>query len=271
MIVEVTEAIVADAIANAPGTAEGMHRYYELAKRQAWEVRQLSWGQVAPVPEGHGSTIQRDRRHAMWRSVVTQQLQADTIAVQFSTQLLRDAPDFEAKLYYTTMSNDEARHLEAWLLLSKEIGGVCEPDPFLDKLGKLTMSLATLEEQVWLFQVGFEGLVIPRFKQIAAAAPNTVLGEICRKLQVDDGIHHGSGVCYEEILLEHAPKKIKQTIEKVTREMWPIYIEHLTWRPRERAWASGILRRYDEQLIAHQQQSIVNLGHRFGLDIDLNY
>jgi hypothetical protein len=265
----ITEAAVASAIATMPGTAEGMHRYYDLAKRQAWDIRQLSWGAIAPVPEGHGSAVQRGRRHAMWRSVVTQQLQADMIAVQFSTQLLRDAPDYEAKLYYSTMTQDEARHMEAWLKLSQEVGGVCEPDPFLEQLGELTMGLASLEEQIWLFQVGFEGLVIPRFRQIAAAAPNTVLGEICRKLQIDDGIHHGSGVCYEQILLANAPTKTKRAIERVTSMMWPLYIEHLMWRPRERAWASAVLRARDAQIVAQQREEIITLGARFGMELTL--
>src|ERR1700676_2657448 len=54
-----------------------MQRFYVLAKRQAWKVEQLSWGQLPPVPEGKGSGEKRARRVAIWRSVVTQQLQAD--------------------------------------------------------------------------------------------------------------------------------------------------------------------------------------------------
>jgi hypothetical protein len=266
----VSEEMVAEALARTPVTAGDLIRYYNLAKRQAWEIHDLSWGEIAPVPEGHGGALQRERRHTIWRSVVTQQLQADMIAVQFSTQLLRDSPDYEAKLYYSTMAQDEARHMESWLRLSREVGGVCEPDPFLEKLGKLTMNLASLEEQIWLFQVAFEGLVIPRFRQIAAATPGTILAEICRKLQIDDGIHHGSGVCYEHILLAHAPAKTKRSIERVSREMWPLYVEHIMWRPRERAWASGMLRARDEQLLSKQREDIIALGKRFGIAVDLN-
>ncbi|MBF6589834.1 MAG: ferritin-like domain-containing protein [Ktedonobacterales bacterium] len=277
MTTEVTETTMTAALATevtetaltAMGSAEGMQRYYELAKRQAWDVRGLSWGEIAPVPEGHGPAAKRARRHSMWRSVVTQQLQADMIAVQCSVQLLRDAPDYEAKLYYTTMTQDEARHLEAWLRLSNAIGGTCEPDPHLEKLGNLTMQVETLEETIWLFQVAFEGLVIPRFRQIAAAAPDTILAEICKKLQVDDGIHHGSGVCYERMLLRNASSKTKRSIEKVCRLMWPLYAEHLSWRPRERAWASSMLRAHDAKMIAQQREEIMAMGAQFGMDLDL--
>jgi len=266
----VTETIVADATAHS-NSSEGMHRFYELAKRQAWDVRTLSWGESAPVPEGSGPAAKRARRHSMWRSVVTQQLQADMIAVQCSTQLLRDASDYEAKLYYTTMTQDEARHLEAWLRLSNDIGGVCEPDPHLEKLGNLTMNAETIEEQVFLFQCAFEGLVIPRFRQIASAAPGTILAEICRKLQIDDGIHHGSGVCYERMLLDRTTRKTKHAIEKIVRMMWPLYVEHLTWRPRERAWASSILRSRDAQMVEQQKEDVVALGASLGMDLDLAY
>jgi hypothetical protein len=266
--IEVTESAIATTTATA-NSADGMHRFYELAKRQAWDVRQLSWGEIAPVPEGHGTAAKKARRHSMWRSVVTQQLQADMIAVQCSVQLLRDAPDYAAKLYYTTMTQDEARHLEAWLRLSHEIGGVCEPDPHLEKLGELTMNAETLEACVWLFQCAFEGLVIPRFRQIANAAPGTILAEICRKLQIDDGIHHGSGVCYERMLLERTTSKTKRDIASISKEMWPLYRAHLMWRPRERAWASSIMQARDAEMVAQQAQDVSAMAAQFGIELSL--
>jgi hypothetical protein len=254
----------------AHAAAEGMNRYYHLAKRQAWKIEDLSWGAIAPVPEGIGSAEKRARRHTMWRSVVTQQLQADMIAAQCSVQLLTAAPDTEARLYYTTMTQDEARHLESWMRLSEAVGGTCEPDPYLEKLGILTMNVDTLEEKIWLFQVAFEGLVIPRFRQIAKAAPNTILAEICNRLTVDDGIHHGSGVCYERLLLERATPKTKRAIERVSKEMWPLFVQHLMWRPRERAWASASLRSRDIELVKAQRNEVIKMGHDFDMEVDLS-
>src|SRR3954453_7607599 len=96
---------------------QGVHRYYELAKRAEWQVRDLPWGDLPPVPEYTGSPQKLARRQDLWRSVVTQQLQADELAVEMATQLFAIAPDHEAKLYYTTMVQDESRHTEAWLKL----------------------------------------------------------------------------------------------------------------------------------------------------------
>ena len=104
----------------------GVLRFYELAKRAEWQVRELPWGALPPIPEGKGSPQRRARRRDMWRSVLTQQLQADMLACEMSSQLLNVAPDPEAKLYYSTMVQDESRHTEAWLKLIEEAGGTDE-------------------------------------------------------------------------------------------------------------------------------------------------
>src|SRR5436305_13202109 len=116
----------------------GVLRFYELAKRQEWQVRDLPWGELPPIPEGRGSPQSQARRRDMWRSVLTQQLQADMLACDMASQLLNLAPDVEAKLYYSTMVQDESRHTEAWLKLVIEAGGTAERDPHLDKLAKTT-------------------------------------------------------------------------------------------------------------------------------------
>ena len=92
--------------------------------------------------------------------MITQQLQADQFAVEMAAQLLNLAPHREAKLYYTTMVQDEARHTEAWLKLANEAGGVAERDPHLDELAKMTLEAETLEEKVFQMQVFFERLII---------------------------------------------------------------------------------------------------------------
>ena len=60
----------------------GVLRFYELAKRQEWQVRDLPWGEIPPIPEARAgvSPEKKERRQAVWRSVITQQLQADELA-----------------------------------------------------------------------------------------------------------------------------------------------------------------------------------------------
>ena len=59
---------------------QGVYRYYELAKRAEWQVRDLAWGEIPPIPEYSGSPQKLARRRDLWRSVITQQLQADELA-----------------------------------------------------------------------------------------------------------------------------------------------------------------------------------------------
>ena len=162
---------------------------------------------IPPIPEYKGSPQKLARRRDLWRSVIMQQLQADMFAVEMASQLLNAAPHPEARLYYSTMVQDEARHTEAWLKLDDEAGGEAERDPHLDKLAAMFLALDTLEEKVFLMQVFFERLIIPRFRMIAAASPGTVLEDLCNRLTVDDGIHHSSGVAYERVLLQDASRE----------------------------------------------------------------
>jgi 1,2-phenylacetyl-CoA epoxidase catalytic subunit len=248
-------------------TAE-MQKFYVLAKRQAWKIESLSWGKIPPVPEGKGSSESRARRMRIWRSVVTQQLQADTLASLLSAQLLAAAPDLAGRLYYTTMVQDEGRHAEAWMKLAQEVGGISEPDPYLVRLGELTLNADTLEEKIWMFQVVFEGLVIDRFRQIAAAAPGTILAELCNRLTVDDGIHHGSGVVYEQRLLARVSQRTKRAIWRMSQETWPLFVQHLMWRPNERSWASNAMRSRDLAMVKDYMAQEQRLAIKVGLEID---
>src|SRR5215211_5640280 len=143
-LIEAERAAEADAADNNKG--RGVLRFYELAKKQEWQVRDMPWGEIPPIPETRAgaSRERKERRDAVWRSVITQQLQADELAVSMAGQLLNLAPHHEAKLYYSTMVQDESRHVEAWLKLAKEAGGTAERDPHLDRLVELTLNAETL-------------------------------------------------------------------------------------------------------------------------------
>src|ERR671936_12345 len=211
----------AQELAPAPSRHKGVLRFYELAKRAEWQVRDVAWGELPPVPEGKGSAQRQARRRDVWRSVIMQQLQADVLACEMAAQLLNTAPDPEAKLYYSTMVQDESRHTEAWLKLIGEVGGEGERDPHLDRLGRMFLEADTLEEKVFLMQVFFERLIIPRFRLIARSSRGTVLEDLCNRLAVDDGIHHGAGMAYERVLLEGASKTTKRSrdVERLREDL----------------------------------------------------
>jgi len=255
--------------APSPSTEhEGVLRYYELAKRAEWQVRDLPWGEIPPIPEAtKGSPQHKARRIDLWRSVITQQYQADMFAVEMASQLLDAAPHYEAKLYYTTMVQDESRHTEAWLKLLAEAGGATERDPYLDQLAHMFLDLDSLEEKVFLMQVFFERLIIPRFRLIARSAPGTVLADLCNRLTIDDGIHHRSGVAYERVLLEDAPKKVHKQLVKVANEMLPVFANHVMWRPKAREWIGGMMRARDAERRREDIEEGVKMASSLGIDV----
>jgi hypothetical protein len=245
----------------------GVLRYYELAKRAEWHLRDLPWSDAPPIPEYKGSPQKLARRRDLWRSVIMQQLQADMFAVEMASQLLGAAPHVEARLYYTTMVQDEARHTEAWLKLAELAGGEAERDPYLDQLARMFLDLDTLEEKVFLMQVFFERLIIPRFRMIAAASRGTVLEDLCNRLTVDDGIHHSAGMAYERVLLADASKKEQQQLVKVANRMLPVFVDHALWRPQARATIAGLMRQRDIQMLRDDIEQGIRLAASLGIDI----
>jgi hypothetical protein len=254
------------------GQAPEVYRYYELAKKQEWQVRDMPWGDLPPIPEATGSKERVAKRRGIWRSVITQQLQADSLAVEMAAQLLEMARHHDAKLYYSTMAQDEARHVEAWLKLIGEAGGPTERDPYLDKLATIFLGLDSLEEKVFLMQVFFERMIIPRFRLIARSAPDTVLADLCRRLTIDDGIHHSSGMAYERVLLRTASKQTKEQMIKGAEKMLPIFVDHVLWRPKERDFITSAMRTRDIQRVKEEVEEGVKIASSLGLDVrDIEY
>ena len=231
-------------------------------------MRDLPWSELPPIPEGKGSPQRQARRSDMWRSVLTQQLQADMLACEMASQLLNVAPDPEAKLYYSTMVQDESRHTEAWLKLINEVGGIAERDPYLDELAHMTLEADTLEEKVFQMQVFYERLIISRFRLIARASRGTVLEELCNRLATDDGIHHGAGMAYERVLLQGAGKKMHQTLVDAANRLLPIFVKHALWRPEgARGDRRGSCTKRDVQRLDEDLEEGVKLAESLGLDV----
>jgi 1,2-phenylacetyl-CoA epoxidase catalytic subunit len=230
-------------------------------------VRDLPWGKLPPAPEGKGTPERRARRRDVWRSVVMQQLQADVLACEMAAQLLNAAPDPEARLYYSTMVQDESRHTEAWLKLIGQLGGEGERDPHLDNLAHMFLEAHSLEEKVFLMQVFFERLIIPRFRLIARSSRGTLLEDLCNRLAIDDGIHHGAGMAYERVLLQTASPMVKQTLIAAANRMLPEFASHALWRPKAREMIGHLMEARDRERLKMELNHGVRLAKSLGLDV----
>jgi hypothetical protein len=255
------------AATSVPDEGAAVLRYYELAKQQEWRSDDLPWQELPPIPDTGGSPERRARRRSVWRSVITQQLQADLLAVEMAGQLLALAPHPEAKLYYSTMVQDEGRHVEAWLRLADAVGGTSDRDPHLDRLADFQLSLESIEEKVFGMQVIFERLVIPRFRLIARSARGTVLADLCARLTVDDGIHHGAGVAYERLLLASAPRRTRQKLAAGLDYILPLLVEHLLWRPPERAGIGSAMSTSDRARARADIEQSIRVTASLGIDV----
>jgi 1,2-phenylacetyl-CoA epoxidase catalytic subunit len=263
-------AVSAEAVPAEPESREeyaGVLRFYHLAKHQEWQVDEVPWGEIPFVPEGKGTPERRARRRDIWRSVIMQQLQADVFACEMASQLLSAAPDPEAKLYYSTMVQDESRHTEAWLRLIGQVGGEGERDPYLDQLAHMFLEADLLEEKVFLMQVFFERLIIPRFRLIARSSRGTVLEDLCNRLAIDDGIHHGAGMAYERVLLQSAGKKVRAQLVDAANTMLPIFANHVLWRPKVREMIGTLMEARDRERLREELNHGVRLANSLGLDV----
>src|ERR1700733_11675861 len=169
-----------------------------------------------------------------------------------ATQLFAIAPDPEAKLYYTTMVQDESRRTEGWLQLVAQSGGMGERDPYLDQLAHMTLEADTLEEKVFLMQVFYERLIIPRFRLIARSSRGTILEDMCNRLAIDDGIHHGAGMAYEKVLLVGGSTRGQNSLIEAANVMLPTFAKHALWRPKAREMIGNLMEARDKERLRQE-------------------
>jgi hypothetical protein len=255
--------------AEEPRDLSHVTRFYNLAKKQEWQIDELSWDALPPVPEpkAGASDRRKDIHSKVWQSVIGQQLQADQLAVKMANQLLDSAPEPEAKQYYETLVADEERHTEVWEKLIAVYGGLAERDPYLDELVRMVLEADTIEEKVFLMQVFFEAAIIPRFKQIQDMAGATVLAELCTKLKVDDGIHHGSGVAYMGVLMQYAGEPVKQKVVHTAELALPVFVNHALWRPKPRRFIGLAMETTDKKMILQEVERGKRTAHQLGMDM----
>jgi hypothetical protein len=165
------------------------------------------------------------------------------------------------------MVQDESRHTEAWLRLVDAAGGRAEADPYLDQLAKMQLEAESIEEKVVNMQVFYERLIIPRFRLIARSSRGTVLEDLCNRLTVDDGIHHGSGMAYARVLIANAPEKTKKRIVSASNRLLPIFVQHALWRPKARESVGILMRETDVRRLREDLDQGVRLAESLGLDV----
>ena len=116
-------------------------------------------------------------------------------------------------------------------------------------------------------QVFYERLIIPRFRLIARSSRGTVLEDLCNRLAIDDGIHHGAGIAYERVLLANADRRTKQRLVDAANRMLPLFVSHSLWRPKAREFVGTLMRETDIRRLREDVENGVRLAASLGIDV----
>jgi hypothetical protein len=212
--------------------AEDMRSLYEKAKRDQWNAtRDIAWatpetddGRVLAdeLIDIHGSPLweklsERDRvelnrRITAWRLSVL--VYGEQGAMLACSQLVDIVPGTDEKFFQATQVMDEARHNEVLeRYIQTRLGGLHYPMPENERF----LFDAILTDSRWYIktialQLVAETFAVSMFKMMAEAAVDPVLGEVCRRILLDESRHMGFGMLA-------LPKIVREATEGERREM----------------------------------------------------
>jgi hypothetical protein len=102
---------------------------------------------------------------------------------------------------------------------------------------------------------------------IARSSRGTVLEDLCNRLAIDDGIHHGAGMAYERVLLEGAGRAVTTKLVAAANRLLPLFAQHALWRPRAREFIGALMRETDIRMLKDDLENGVRLAKSLGIDV----
>ena len=212
--------------------AEDMRSLYEKAKRDQWNAtRDIAW--ATPEPDdgrvladelidihggplweklGERDRVELNRRITAWRLSVL--VYGEQGAMLACSQLVDIVPGTDEKFFQATQVMDEARHNEVLeRYIQTRLGGLHYPMPENERF----LFDAILTDPRWYIktialQLVAETFAVSMFKMMAEAAVDPVLGEVCRRILLDESRHMGFGMLA-------LPKIVREATEGERREM----------------------------------------------------
>jgi hypothetical protein len=101
---------------------------------------------------------------------------------------------------------------------------------------------------------------------IARSTRGTILEDLCNRLTIDDGIHHGAGMAYERVLLENAGKQVKASLVSAANSLLPVFAKHALWRPKAREFIGALMRDTDIRMLREDLEQGIRLAQSLGID-----
>jgi hypothetical protein len=216
--------------------APDLRRLYEKAKRDQWNAStDIAWD-AAPSPDGriiadelvdiYGSPlwdalsetdkVQLNRRIAAWRLGVL--MYGEQGALLACSQLVNLVEGTDLKFFQATQVVDEARHNE---VLKRYIADRLDDISYPMPKNEVALFESILSESRWYLktialQLVAETFAVALFRMMAESARDPVLGEVCRKILLDESRHMGFGMLSLPDVVNNATPTEREELEDYT-------------------------------------------------------
>jgi hypothetical protein len=202
-----------------------IRRLYELGKKFNWNAQlDVDWDQPMPddaAPETEGPSPYSG--HPKWEALTPEQkldfarrshaqtisqfLHGEQGAMLVASQLVSCAPTYDAKLYASSQTFDEARHVEVFHRYLQERCKMIYPiNPNLKALLDMVLTDERWDLKFIGMQVLIEGLALAAFQAIAQTARDPVLRQAVQLVMRDEGRHVAFGINYLEDWIRALPQ-----------------------------------------------------------------
>ena len=216
--------------------APDLRRLYENAKRDQWNAsKDIAWD-AAPSPDGRviadelvdifgsplwdalseADKVMLNRRIAAWRLGTL--MYGEQGAMLACSQLVDLVQGTDQKFFQATQVMDEARHNEVLKrYIAERLDDVTYPMP----ANEIALFDSILGESRWYLktialQLVAETFAVALFRMMAESARDPVLGEVCRRILLDESRHMGFGMLSLPDVVNNATAKEREELEDYT-------------------------------------------------------
>ena len=217
-------------------TEADMRRLYENAKRDQWNAaHDIAWSTPQPADgraiadeliDIYGSPlwkrlseaerVELNRRVAAWR--LSALMHGEQGALLACSQLVNLVEGTDLKFFQATQVMDEARHNE---VLKRYIADRLDDISYPMPKNEVALFDSILGESRWYLktialQLVAETFAVALFKMMAESAKDPVLGEVCRRILLDESRHMGFGMLSLPDVVNNATSKEREELEDYT-------------------------------------------------------
>ncbi len=222
---------------NYGSVKEGLRDLYEKAKREQWNsTTQLAWDtNVDPEQEiipqhfnplqDYGPFKKLDERekkrfhHANLAWTLSQFLHGEQGAMLTAAQLVDATPWMDAKLYASTQTMDEARHVEVFnRYLHEKLEWEWKINDNLKKLLDMILTDSRWDMKYLGMQILVEGLAMAAFSNMYMMAQEPLIKELIHYVMRDESRHVAFGVISLKGFYEDMPEKERREREDFIME-----------------------------------------------------